>query len=111
MEFRPGLFRSNGAAGDAGDIDGQTERSKWAGPHESTWASNKFQLKPGVLPPASEPDADLRKQLMPLRVDAVFDQIPSCLVRVPFKCERHRLAPPSRRMRPGSSEGRLRDNF
>src|SRR6266480_6836192 len=26
---------------DASDIDGQTERSKWAGAHESTWATNE----------------------------------------------------------------------
>ena len=28
----------------ARDIDGKTERSKWAGAHESTWAANEFQL-------------------------------------------------------------------
>src|ERR1051326_1096780 len=28
---------------DASDIDGQTERSKWGGAHESTWAANEFQ--------------------------------------------------------------------
>jgi hypothetical protein len=29
---------------DASDIDGQTERSKWAGAHESTWATSEFQF-------------------------------------------------------------------
>jgi hypothetical protein len=33
----------NGAGG-ISDIDGQTERSKWTGAHESTWAANEFQL-------------------------------------------------------------------
>jgi hypothetical protein len=27
----------------AGDIDGQTERSKWAGAHKSMWATSEFQ--------------------------------------------------------------------
>jgi hypothetical protein len=34
---------SEWSRGDASDIDGQTERSKWAGAHESTWATNEFQ--------------------------------------------------------------------
>ena len=34
---------SERSGGDACDIDGQTERSKWAGAHESTWAANEFQ--------------------------------------------------------------------
>jgi hypothetical protein len=38
-----GKQRVNGAAGDASDVDGQTERSKWAGAHESMWAMNEFQ--------------------------------------------------------------------
>lgn len=38
-------------SGDASDIDGQTERSKWAGAHESIWATSEFQcvfLNPAV---------------------------------------------------------------
>src|SRR6266496_138947 len=34
---------SERSRGDASDIDGQTERSKWAGAHESTWAASEFQ--------------------------------------------------------------------
>ena len=34
---------------EACDIDGQTERSKRAGAHESTWATSEFQF----VPPAS----------------------------------------------------------
>ena len=30
--------------GDASDIDGQTERSQWAGAHKSTRAANEFQI-------------------------------------------------------------------
>ena len=37
------LGASERSGGDACDIDGQTERSKWAGAHESTWAANEFQ--------------------------------------------------------------------
>jgi hypothetical protein len=36
---------SEWSRGHASDIDGQTERSKWAGAHESVWAASKFQLK------------------------------------------------------------------
>ena len=36
--------RVNGAAGDAGDIDGQTERPKWAVAHESTRPTSEFQF-------------------------------------------------------------------
>jgi hypothetical protein len=36
---------SERSRGDASDIDGQAERSKWAGAHESTWATNEFQLR------------------------------------------------------------------
>jgi hypothetical protein len=35
---------SERSRGDASDIDGQTERSKWAGAHESTRATSEFQL-------------------------------------------------------------------
>ena len=34
---------SERSRGDASDIDGQTERSKWAGAHESTWVTSEFQ--------------------------------------------------------------------
>jgi len=34
---------SERSRGDASDIDGQTERSKWAGAHESTRAVKEFQ--------------------------------------------------------------------
>jgi len=34
---------SEWSRGDAGDIDGQTERSKWAGAHKSMWATSEFQ--------------------------------------------------------------------
>jgi hypothetical protein len=34
---------SERSGGDAGDIDGQTDRSKWAGAHESVRAASKFQ--------------------------------------------------------------------
>jgi len=34
---------SERSRGDAGDIDGQTDRSKWAGAHESTWVTSEFQ--------------------------------------------------------------------
>jgi hypothetical protein len=34
---------SERSRGDASDIDGQTERSKWAGAHESTWERSEFQ--------------------------------------------------------------------
>ena len=44
----------NGAAEDASDIDGQTERSKWAGAHESTWAANEFNGATGVSDMAGE---------------------------------------------------------
>jgi hypothetical protein len=36
----------------ARDIDGQTERSKWAGAHESTWATSEFQLRRKNAEPA-----------------------------------------------------------
>src|SRR5207244_10321790 len=35
---------SERSRGDASDIDGKTERSKWAGAHESTRATSEFQL-------------------------------------------------------------------
>jgi hypothetical protein len=35
---------SEWSRGDASDIDGQTERSKWAGAHESTWEATEFQM-------------------------------------------------------------------
>ena len=34
---------SEWSRGDASDIDGQTDRSKWAGAHESMWATSEFQ--------------------------------------------------------------------
>jgi hypothetical protein len=34
---------SEWSRGDASDIDGKTERSRWAGAHESMWASSEFQ--------------------------------------------------------------------
>ena len=34
---------SERSRGDAGDIDGQTDRSKWAGAHESIRATSEFQ--------------------------------------------------------------------
>ena len=34
---------SEWSRGDARDIDGQAERPKWAGAHESTWAASEFQ--------------------------------------------------------------------
>jgi hypothetical protein len=36
---------SEWSRGDASDIDGKTERSKWAGAHESMWAMSEFQSK------------------------------------------------------------------
>src|SRR5207249_3972746 len=36
--------RMNGANG-VSDIDGQTERSQWAGAHKSMWATNEFQSR------------------------------------------------------------------
>lgn len=38
----------NGAAGDACDIDGQTERSKWVGAHESKLGSERVSNKAGA---------------------------------------------------------------
>ena len=35
---------SERSRGDASDIDGQTERSKWAGAHESTREESEFQF-------------------------------------------------------------------
>jgi hypothetical protein len=35
---------SERSRGDASDIDGQTERSKWAGAHESTREVSEFQF-------------------------------------------------------------------
>jgi hypothetical protein len=35
---------SERSRGDASDIDGQTERSKWAGAHESTWATSEVEM-------------------------------------------------------------------
>jgi hypothetical protein len=35
---------SERSRGDASDIDGQTERLKWAGAHEATRATSEFQI-------------------------------------------------------------------
>jgi hypothetical protein len=34
---------SEWSRGEASDIDGQTDRSKWAGAHESMWATSEFR--------------------------------------------------------------------
>jgi hypothetical protein len=43
---------SEWSRGEAGDIDGKTERSKCPGGHESMWATNEFQPFTSLILPS-----------------------------------------------------------